>query len=188
MVFITFFGEEKTNVHYKPGILILLPLIVLAILTTIGGFIQLPENLGNIKLFSSFIENTLPHTILKNVGYNEWIFQILSAIIALSGVYIAYIIFLKKPIFIYNRENKVQKFFLYGWNFDKLYNKLFVQPFVWIAKINRNDILDKIFDNFGLLFIRLSQLFGITQNGRLNWFLTGLMAGLILVITLMLYL
>ena len=188
MVFITFFGEEKTNVHYKPGILIALPLIVLAILTTIGGFIQLPENLGNIKLFSSFIENTLPHTILKNVENKEWIFQLFSAIIALSGVYIAYIIFLKKPIFIYNRENKVQKFFLYGWNFDKLYNKLFVQPFVWITKINRNDILDRIFDNFGLLFIRLSQFIGLTQNNRLNWFLTGLMAGLILVITLMLYL
>jgi len=187
MVFLTFYGEEKTHVHYNPGKLMTIPLIVLAILTTFGGFIQLPGNFGHVTIFSNLIENTLPQTVLKSVEAHEWLFQILSAIISLSGIYIAYSMFLKKTVSTYN-PSPFQQFFLNGWNFDKLYDTLFVRPFVAIANSNKSDVVDRFFDSIGIAFDKLSKVVSFTQNGRLNWYLTGIVIGLILTISLMLFL
>ncbi|MDX5423024.1 MAG: NADH-quinone oxidoreductase subunit L, partial [Hymenobacteraceae bacterium] len=46
MVFMTFFGESKTHVAHPPGKIITVPLIILAILSLFGGFIELPHNFG----------------------------------------------------------------------------------------------------------------------------------------------
>jgi NADH-quinone oxidoreductase subunit L len=187
MVFLVFYGEEKTHVHFNPGKLMTFPLIILAILTIIGGFIQLPGNFGHVTIFSNFIESTLPQTMLKYVPVHEWFFQILSAIISISGVYLAYRMFLKKTVSTYNPD-PVQQFFLNGWNFDKLYNKLFVRPFVAIANSNKSDIVDRFFDSIGTAFNKLGKIVSFSQNGRLNWYLTGIVLGLILTISLMLFL
>ena len=66
MVFLTFFGGSKTPVSHKPGRKMLAPLIILAVLSIIGGFVELPETLGNLPLFSNFLrtvfsEKTVEH-------------------------------------------------------------------------------------------------------------------------------
>jgi NADH-quinone oxidoreductase subunit L len=66
MFFLTFHGEEKTHVHYNPGNTMTAPLIILAVLALLGGFIEMPENLGHVTLFSSLVEKTLPATIIGN--------------------------------------------------------------------------------------------------------------------------
>jgi NADH-quinone oxidoreductase subunit L len=185
MVFLTFFGEEKTHVHYNPGKLMTVPLVILAILTTFAGFIQLPENFGHVTIFSNLIEKTLPVTILKATEAHEWIFQVLSTIISLTGVFIAYNMFIKKPVEAYNPKG-YQQFFLEGWKFDSLYDTLFVKPFVFIANLNKSDIINRAFDALGEAIGRLGGLINTVQNGRLSWYLTGIVAGLILVLTIML--
>ena len=184
MVFLTFFGEEKTQIHYNPGLTITVPLIILALFATVGGFIQLPENFGHFTFFSSLVERTLPHTILNSIELHEWIFQVMSSIISIAGVYVAYLLFVKKSITSFTPVS-VQKYFLSGWKFDKLYDMLFVKPFVRISEINKSDIIDKCFDSFGELFINISKPIAFIQNGKLNWYLTGIVAGLIIVLTLM---
>lgn len=186
MVFVTFFGEEKTHVHYHPGKLMLIPLVILAILTTIGGFVELPENFGHFQAFSGLVTGFLPKTILQPGEHNELLFQVISAVVSLGGVYIAYLMFYKKPVQIY-QPNAVQRFFAEGWKFDSLYNTLFVRPFVWIAQINKSDVVDAVLDEIGKFFKGCSQLLSFTQNGRVNWYLTGIVIGLILTITIMLY-
>jgi NADH-quinone oxidoreductase subunit L len=187
MVFIVFFGEAKTQVHYQPGIIMILPLIILAFFAIFGGFIQLPENIGHIAIFSTLIEKTLPHIFLKTVKVHEWIFQILSAIVSIIGVYFAYLIFLKKSVSA-SIPGLVQQYFLSGWNFDKLYDILFVKPFIKISEFTKPDRIDRYLDSFGELFNDLGKVVAIIQNGRLNWYLTGIIAGLIIVITLLIYL
>jgi NADH-quinone oxidoreductase subunit L len=184
MVFLTFFGEEKTQIHYKPGLFITVPLIILAIFAIFGGFIQLPENLGHITVFSSLVERTLPHTMLNSIKFHEWIFQAMSAIISLAGVYIAYLLFVKNSVesFI---PISAQRYFLDGWKFDRLYDILLVKPFVRISEFMKSDIIDNYFDSFGESFSDLAKTIASIQNGKLNWYLTGIVAGLIIVLTLM---
>ena len=95
-VFITFFGEEKSEVHGHAGNLINLPLIILAVLSIIGGFIEMPENMGPVHLFSRLFGSTLPKVPLSGEG-SEFIFQLISAGISLGGIYIAYLLFYKRP-------------------------------------------------------------------------------------------
>ncbi|NIT56697.1 MAG: NADH-quinone oxidoreductase subunit L, partial [Aliifodinibius sp.] len=45
MVFITFFGEAKSEVDHRPGNRIKIPLVVLGVLSIIGGFIETPHTL-----------------------------------------------------------------------------------------------------------------------------------------------
>ncbi len=187
MVFITFFGEEKTHVHYHPGKLMTVPLVILAILTTVAGFIQLPENFGHFTLFSDLVNRTLPPVIVKVAESKELIFQLLSVFISLLGVYIAYAMYLKKTVVEY-KTSPVQKFFLAGWQFDKLYDKVFVQPFVWIANANKTDAIDEVFDSIGNIVKRAGNTVASIQNGRISWYITGIVTGLILILTLMLFL
>ena len=187
MVFITFFGEAKTQLHYNPGKLVTIPLIILAILSVIGGFIQLPQNFGHVNLFSSLVEFTLPPAVLKISESYEWIFQLLSSVISISGIALAYLMFVKKPVVSYKPSN-IQLFFMKGWKFDNLYDTLFVKPFVRIANANKSDIIDSAIDKSAMFFYRLGQLVNSTQNSRVNWFLSGIVLGLIIILSLMLYL
>ncbi len=67
----------------------------------------------------------------------------LSAIIALAGIYLAYLIYLKKPALAESfNHSRLNKFFEKGWGFDKLYDTLFVKPVVWLSEIDKNDIFD----------------------------------------------
>ena len=65
MIFITFYGEAKTQPTFLPGKLMTVPLIILAVLSLVGGFIELPASIGNIHLFSNLVDNTLPAVVTK---------------------------------------------------------------------------------------------------------------------------
>ncbi len=184
MVFITFFGEEKTHIHYRPGKLIMVPLIILAILTTIGGFIEIPENFGHIQFFSAFLSSALPAITLKtNVPHEIW-FQLISAFVALGGVYVAYVLYLKKQPITYN-QHKLQHFLLHGWQFDKIYDILFVRPFVAIANYFKDDAINEIFDIAGLYLKKCGTAFSITINSRINWYLVSIVVGVIIMLAVM---
>src|SRR5664280_759900 len=97
MIFITFYGEAKTQPSFLPGKLMTYPLIILSVLSVVGGFIELPASIGNIHLFSRLVDNTLPGIVSKGAENKEFIFQVISSVIALSGIYLAYIVYFKKP-------------------------------------------------------------------------------------------
>ncbi|MFN8177274.1 MAG: NADH-quinone oxidoreductase subunit L [bacterium] len=55
LIFIVFFGSAKTHVHHPPGSRIMIPLTVLALLSVVGGLVEVPGTLGGKPLFSDFI-------------------------------------------------------------------------------------------------------------------------------------
>ncbi len=187
MIFITFYGEAKTEPVFTPGKLMTFPLIILAVLSIIGGFVEMPASIGNIHLFSKLVDNTLPAVVAAGGEGQELLFQALSAIIALSGIYIAYLVYFKKPAlsepFAHSRINK---FFEKGWGFDKLYDALFVKPVVWLSVIDKNDFFDLWNKGLSGLALFLNRMFSITQNGKLRWYLLSFAIGIALILTYML--
>ena len=118
----------------------------------------------------------------------NWLFQLLSAIIVLSGIYVAYLIYLKKPSLSEPfSHSRINRFFEKGWGFDKLYDTLFVKPVVWLSVINKNDFFDLW--NIGLstdcTYYLTGQL-SATQNGKLRWYLLSFAIGLSIILTYML--
>jgi len=188
MIFITFYGETKTEPAFKPGKLMTVPLIILAVLSLVAGFVELPGSIGNFHLFSKLVENTLPTVTLKSNENLEFLFQVLSSIIALSGIYLAYLIYYKKPALAepFN-QSKLNKFFEKGWGFDKLYDTLIVRPIVWLSVIDKADFFNWWSVGLSKLALLTNQLLGITQNGKLRWYLMSFVIGIALILTYMLF-
>jgi NADH-quinone oxidoreductase subunit L len=190
MVFITFYGEPKSHVSHPPGKIITIPLVILAVLSLIGGFIELPHNFGHVVLFSEFLTPILPGiAVNETIGNSEWLFQVVAAVVSLAGVYVAYVFYLRKPALQTNLERSglamaIHRFWYSGWGFDKLYDTLFVRPFVFLATINKNDLIDKIYTGLAALAGALNRALAQTQSGILRWYMMGVVVGALLIITL----
>jgi len=186
MVFITFFGEAKTEVTHRPGNRIKIPLIILGVLSIIGGFIELPHTLGNWPAFSNFMHSALPEIHVPHEIYSiEWVFQIIAGVLTLTGIFIAYQLFLKNtalkdkitqaPI-----SKALNRFWFSGWGFDWIYDRLFVFPYIWLARINKKDVFDLLYSGIALVNRVLHVILSLTQTGRLRWYAVGIVFGAII--------
>ena len=186
MVFITFYGDKRSEVSFKPGWLIKTPLIVLAVLSVIGGFIELPETLGHFAVFSSFLNMTLPAVKTIEGSAGELILQIIVSVTTLLGVYTAYRLYIKIPVPNAEdlKQNLLQKFFFSGWGFDWLYDKIIVRPIIFFAKINKNDFIDYIYTFIALLNSKLNHILAKTQTGKIRWYAMGIVLGAVITLTI----
>ena len=124
--------------------------------------------------------------VTKGSDSQELLFQSLSAIIALTGIYIAYLIYFKKPSLSEPfSHSRIDKFFEKGWGFDKLYDSLLVKPIVWLSVIDKNDFFDWWNIGVSRLALLLNRLLGITQNGKLRWYLMSFAIGIAMILTYM---
>ncbi|NIQ11934.1 MAG: NADH-quinone oxidoreductase subunit L [candidate division Zixibacteria bacterium] len=193
MVFVTFFGESRMQADKKPGGRISLPLVVLAILALIGGFIEMPHTLGHFAPFSKFMHSVLPEVHAEHFSIStELLFQIIAVVITLGGIFIAYIFYYRKPELSGNIARSgfgsvVGKFFYSGWGFDWLYYTFLVGPFVWIARINKNDIIDFIYTIVAMICQICNFVFRQTQNGRVRSYAAGIAFGAIVIIAIVMF-
>ena len=186
MIFITFFGETKTEPAFSAGKLMTVPLVILAVLSIFGGFIELPASLGNIHLFSNLVNQTLPLVGMKDVEHLEWLFQLVSSLIAISGIYLAYQFYYKKPIFIETfNHSSLNHFFEKGFEFDKIYDTLIVKPIVWLSEVDKKDFLDQINISISNLALFGNRILSVAQNGKLRWYLVSFAIGIAIILTFM---
>jgi NADH-quinone oxidoreductase subunit L len=191
MVFITFFGEAKTKISHVPGMRITIPLMILAALSFAGGFIELPHTLGHVTLFSDYLSPLLPVVTLKpGIETTEWTIQLITAVLALGGVYLAYILYVKQPTLsdeIKSSTFELHQFWLRGWDFDALYNLVLVRPFVYLSRINKNDVIDQFYTGLVQVTEYFNSAFVKTQNGVLRWYVMSIVVGAILILTISLF-
>ncbi len=191
MVFITFFGEAKTKISHVPGMRITIPLMILAALSLAGGFIELPHTLGHFTLFSDYLSPLLPAVSLKEgIETTEWTIQLITAALALGGVYFAYILYVKQPQLsdeIKSSTFELHQFWFRGWDFDALYNLVFVRPFVFLSRINKNDVIDQFYTGLVQITEYFNSAFVKTQNGILRWYVMSIVVGAILILTISLF-
>jgi len=189
MMIVVFWGEAKTEIGHHPGKLMTVPLIILAFFSLFAGFIELPHNFGHFRLFSDLLHQVLPETVLKAGMNAELQFQILALLSTFGGIYLAYIFYYKQP----QRIEKLKQsgfvmnlylFWFSGWGFDRLYNALFVRPVVFIANINKNDVVDKLYQGVTFVTIRLYRSLSFTQSGSLRWYIMGLVIGAIIILSI----
>jgi NADH-quinone oxidoreductase subunit L len=191
MFFLAFAGNVMVQVTRKPGMLMTLPLIILAVLSLVGGFIEIPENYGNSPVLSTFLQTALPLTTAAgSVFGKEGNLQFITSLIAIIGIMFGYRVFLHSPQHTGNREPVTRGpistaiyYFLYqGWNFDLLYDKAFVRPLLRIARVNRNDFIDFFYKGIALLLSFFNRLLVFTQSGKVRWYAMGIAIGAVILI------
>jgi NADH-quinone oxidoreductase subunit L len=188
MVFLTFFGEEKTHMGHHAGGLMTMPLIILAVLSVIGGFIEIPHNMGHVTLFSNFLAPVLPVAeVRQGVEAYEWIFQGVAALLCVVGIYVAYFFYMRRQDLraeIKGATYQLNRFWFSGWGFDALYDIVFVRPYVYLSRANKRDFLDKAYDGMvqGAEFFHT--IFARTQSGVMRWYIMGIVIGAVLILSL----
>ena len=148
----------------------------------------MPPQFSDLRLFSRLMEKGLPgfQTISGGAG-TDLMLLVLSSAASLGGIYLAYLFFLKKPSYGDGLAasafgQTLHHFCLEGWGFDKAYNLLAVRPFVFMARINRNDFLDLIYQAIAEFSKNLHLLFGLTQTGNLRWYAMVVVLGAVVFI------
>jgi NADH-quinone oxidoreductase subunit L len=194
VIFLVFFGEAKASVAKRPGLAVQIPLVVLTVLSLVGGFVNLPGWLGDARFFNRFLHTALPPVVEARVGN-------LSEIQSEGWIMLAFLIGLGFAYLFYMRRGKwvdslaasgvgkvLHQFWFADWGFDWYYDTLFVQPTIWIARINKGDFVDAFYRGIAeinrLLYAALSR----SENGRVRWYAAGVAMGTVVFVAIALFL
>jgi NADH-quinone oxidoreductase subunit L len=157
LVFLTFYGNFRGDKHveshiHEPAPTMTIPLIILAILSIIGGYIGLPHALGGGAWFEKFLEPIIgsvgPHELAQMESHvalsTEYLLMILSIVVALLGIYVAYLMYRKNPELpgkLATNLKNLYQLLLNKYYVDEIYNLLVVQPLLWISN-QLSDLFD----------------------------------------------
>lgn len=189
MVILTFFGDMKIipqNINSKA---LNIPLATLAVLSIIAGYIEISP----IHLFSRFMAFSLPEFKTAGEGSLEFILPVISGIVVFAGIFSAWYFYRRKPEVIYSIKQSGIGSFLYklwfnGWAFDEIYDKVFVRPYIFLANINKKDFIDLFYNGIAKVVSIFNEWTLLTQTGRLRWYLAFITGGVILGITIIMFL
>jgi NADH-quinone oxidoreductase subunit L len=186
VIFRVFFGPLGTPVTKRPGYAMTVPLMILAFLSIVGGYMKEP--------LLDFLSSVLPRTIeVPTAALTEIHSEAIAALLFLIGLYFSYLFHLQKrslaDAMVANPGGRtLHQWWFAGWGFDWIYDKAFVQPFIWAAEINKSDFVDAFYTGVA----RLTELFyrGLsqTETGRVRWYAMGMAAGSVLFIAMVLFL
>jgi NADH-quinone oxidoreductase subunit L len=111
LVNMTFFGQSRVDhevehhIHESPGSMTV-PLLILAVLSAIGGWVGVPASLGGSDRFSKFLEPVMAKhaeegaeaaTQAASGNSMEYALMVLSVLIALGGIWLARRWYIQRP-------------------------------------------------------------------------------------------
>lgn len=205
LIYLTFYGEErmdsrtKEHIHESPPVMTI-PLIILAVLAVIGGWIGIPHVLGGSNHFEKFLEPVMGAAhqtdkaghALASTAHNstmELILMVGSVVLVLIFIYLAY--------YMYNKNTavagKLRSSFsgihklLYGKYFiDELYGAVIVRPIVngslFLWKVFDVVIIDGLLNGLATLIGDMSKGLRPVQTGNLRTYATIFLLGVIVII------
>ncbi|PKH24404.1 NADH-quinone oxidoreductase subunit L [Enterobacterales bacterium CwR94] len=178
MIFIAFHGEEKIHAHAGKGITHHLPLIVLLVLSTFVGAMIVPP-----------LKGVLPETTELAHG-SILTLEIASGAVAVIGILLAAALWLGKRRFVTSVANSgIGRFFstwwFAAWGFDWLYDKVFVQPYLLIARLLKSDPLNSLMNLPAIVSRAAGKALLLTESGYLRWYVASVGLGAVVVLALM---
>jgi NADH-quinone oxidoreductase subunit L len=184
MIFRTFFGPLGTPVTKRPGYAMTIPLVVLGILSIVGGYLKQP--------LLGFLNSALPSTIETHSGLTETRSETVAGLIFLIGLYFAYLFHLQKrnlaEALVSNSIGRaLHQWWFADWGFDWIYDKVFVQPFIWATQINKSDFVDAFYAGIAWLTQSFYKQLSSTETGRVRWYAASLAGGSVLFIAVVLF-
>jgi len=159
LIFLTFHGkprydEHKVHVHESPWSM-LGPLVVLAVLSVIGGWLAAPALLGGPDYFASFLAPVFASApgaeVVNEAAAHqlEIILAIVAVASALIGLGVAFWLYIRqpgKPEQIAKSMRPVYNTLLNKYYVDEFYAAVVIKPLMWIS----TNVLWKIVDVAGI--------------------------------------
>jgi len=196
LVYLTFFNdfrgteETKTHIHESPSIMTI-PLIILATLSIIGGFIGVPSVFGFTHQFQAYISSVTDASkelMKENIELNhsmEWVLIVTAVVAAIVSILYArfkYIIKKEQPsedVTLSGFDKVVyNKFYV-----DELYDSIIVKPLKVLSDLFLVLVDKLIIDLFVNAIAWIVGLFGRTlrlvQSGNTGFYVFAMVFGII---------
>jgi len=204
LVFMTFYGRERMNdevkshIHESPKSMTV-PLMILAVLSVIGGFIGMPHIFGATNYFEHWLEPVMASTghgaeshALAATGGNagmEWTLMLVSVALVGVSIYFAYLLYKKRTELSTSLREKfsalhtvlVNKYYV-----DELYGAAVVRPVVYFSlflwKVFDVVIIDGFLNGLASLYADISEFVRTGQTGRVRTYATVFVFGVVLLV------
>ncbi|MEZ7528141.1 NADH-quinone oxidoreductase subunit L [Cloacibacterium normanense] len=201
LLFLTFFGnfrgteEQKHHLHESP-ISMTLPLVVLAVLSVVGGFINLPHFIGHGEYQN--LAHWLEPLYVYGAKHAEVPFNIEMILLAITLVMVAAVFFIVRNIYVIKNKMAQPEENYKGWErlsakkllIDELYNATVVKPVEGLGKGTRmfDKLMDRFFNFVGFGAVESGRSFKKFQNGNVENYvlIMSLAIGLILIVNFLL--
>jgi NADH-quinone oxidoreductase subunit L len=177
LVFVAFFGPESAEVEKSIGRRMSAPLLLLCMLALAGGLLQIP------------LDSVFPVPVEKSGHHGfDWVGS-LTVAAPIAGLIIAVLFYLTDTFSAQRLASiqwvkMLQRFWLSGWGFDRLYDLLLVRPFKLIAEINKNDMVDGAYEAVARLSRSIHRIASASQTGRVRWYAASMGFGAVVIIAI----
>lgn len=199
---LTFWGKsrvpEKTKPHESP-LSMTIPLIILATLSVLGGYLGVPHFLGeplNIPhILEGWFEGRIAPIAMSGAGLaEEMVLLTVSLFGALGSAVLAYIFYVKDPTRPQQVVAKIQKIHTVVYNkyfVDEGYSKAIIQPAVDFGKslwlYMDVQFIDKLIERLTSFLSKVSESFGEIQSGNLQSYALYIVIGFIALASMVLF-
>ncbi len=194
LYFITFTGtfrgthEQEHHLHESPAA-ITIPLVVLAILSIIGGYIGVPEALGGHHELATYLspvvksaEHALDHS-------TEYILMGLSTALVLAAILFAWVKFRNYKV--EGEATGLGRILQNKWYVDEIYNAIIVTPLKALSAFFNNIIERKLIDGFvngvGKAVNYGSRQLRLVQNGQVGVYVLLMVIGMLALFIIQLF-
>lgn len=196
MLFLTFFGkfrgtvQQASHLHESPSTMTL-PLIVLAVLSVIGGVLNLPAALGGNHWLASFLDPVFAAGNAR-VGATvpdhstEYVLMGVSAVAAIVMAVVAYNRYVKKahvPIPDEGERTPLAKLSYNKFYVDELYDAVVVKPLnrlsVFFHRVIDRSVIDGFVNLLGGSPTESGKGIRLLQTGNVGFYIFGMVIGVI---------
>ncbi|MGV3510013.1 MAG: NADH-quinone oxidoreductase subunit L [Sphingobacteriaceae bacterium] len=196
MLFLTFNNkfrgtqEQEHHLHESPKSMTI-PLIVLAILSAIGGFLGVPEVLGGSHWLSQFLSPVFKpsHAIAGGLTLShstEYILMGVSVLGALVAAYIAFVKYAKNnhvPLADNADRGALTKLSYNKYYIDEIYDTIITKPLnalsVFFYKVVDKSGIDGIVNGLGKATTESSKGLRLLQSGNIGFYIFMMVAGIV---------
>lgn len=186
-------SEQMHHLHESPKIMTI-PLMVLALLSIIGGFIGIPEVLGGNHALHQFLSRVFVDTGAE-LGLShslEWILIGATVGGAVLMIAIAWSRFAKNnqvPAADTAPRPAIAKLFVNKWYFDEIYDALIVKPLYSLSgffhRVMDVKVIDGLVNGFGNLAIWTGGRLRYIQTGNIGFYLTVMVLAVVAILVIL---
>jgi NADH-quinone oxidoreductase subunit L len=199
MLYLTFYGkfrgthEQEHHLHESPPSMYI-PLILLAGLSAVGGFIGVPESLGGHHWLEQFLAPVFQRSAALTVAIplgqqTEWLLMGLSvggALLALGYAYVKYIKNSHVPVADTEERPALVDLSYHKFYFDELYDAMIRKPLdalsVFFYKVIDRLGIDGFVNGLGKGSIEASKGLRLLQTGNVGFYIFMMVLGIISVL------
>ncbi len=180
LLFVTFWGETRAepevahHIHESPSVMTG-PLIVLAVLSIIGGYFSVPH----------FLEAVFAH----HPAHVSFVIRYLPTLVGLAGIGLAYVLYVREP----GRAERLgqqlaalHRLLLNKYYIDEIYQAVFVRPVLnasqWLWQVWDTQVIDRLVNGTAQTADASGSALRLWQTGNVQTYALSFLAGAMLIL------